>query len=90
LEIILTPLQTDYKELVLSGFIWSPEENMALIETLDSKGHSVMAGTVIGPKFGVVESVDQEKVVVIERVRDYLGNIITKTVDMEFPDPTEE
>ena len=90
LEIILTPLQTDYTKLVLSGFIWSAEDNMALIETPDSKGHSVMEGTVIGPKFGIVESVDQEKVVVIERVRDYLGNIITKTVDMEFPDPTEE
>jgi hypothetical protein len=90
LEIILTPLQTDYTKLVLSGFIWSAEDNMALIETPDQKGHSVKEGSVIGPKFGIVESVDQEKVVVIERVRDYLGNIITKTVDMEFPDPTEK
>jgi len=90
LELIITPLQTDYSELVLSGFIWSAEENMALVETPDQKGHSVKEGTLIGPRFGVVESVDQEKVVVIERVRDYLGNIITKTVDMEFPEPTEE
>ncbi|MGV7220447.1 MAG: pilus assembly protein PilP [Nitrospinales bacterium] len=90
LEIIITPLQTDYSELVLSGFVWSAEENMALVETSDEKGHSVKEGTIIGPRFGVVESVDQEKVVVIERVRDYLGNIITKTVDMEFPDPSEE
>ena len=90
LEMIITPLQTDYTKLVLSGFVWSAEENMALVETTDQKGHSVKEGTIIGPQFGVVESVDQEKVVVIERVRDYLGNIITKTVDMEFPDPTEE
>ena len=90
LELIITPLQTEYKELTLAGFVWSGEDNMALVETGDKKGHSVREGTIIGPKFGIVESVDQEKVVVIERVRDYLGNIITETVDMEFPEPTEE
>ena len=90
LELIITPLQTDYKDLVLSGFVWSGEDNIALVETADKKGHSVREGTIIGPKFGIVESVDQEKVVVVERVRDYLGNIITETVDMEFPEPIEE
>ena len=90
LDMIITPLQTDYKKLVLSGFVWAGEDNLAIITTPDQKGHSVKEGTIIGPKFGIVESVDQEKVVVIERVRDYLGNIITKTVDIEFPETAEE
>lgn len=89
-EMIITPLQTDYTKLALTGFLWSGDDNLALVETPNSKGHSVKEGTLIGPKFGVVESIDQEKIVVIERARDYLGNIITKTVDIEFPGSTEE
>jgi len=90
LELIITPLQIDYSKLALAGFVWSGEDNMALVETSDEKGHSVKEGTLIGPKFGIVESVGEEKVVVLERVRDYLGNIISNTVDIEFPDTTEE
>ncbi len=64
---------------------------MALIETPDTKGHSVRVGTFVGPEYGVVQSIDEERIVVLEKFRKYDGQVISVTQYIEFPkSDTEE
>ena len=88
--LVQTPLQADLGQLRLAGVIWDPKETVGLIETPDKKGHTIRVGSFVGPDFGVVQSIDQERVVVLEQLRKYDGNIVTQTKFIEFPKPDEE
>lgn len=79
-----TPLQAEYETLKLTGTISKNTEILALIETPDQKGHVVDQGDLIGPRFGFVEEVQPERIIVIEKSRDYLGNILTRQRTIEF------
>ncbi|GJL78966.1 MAG: hypothetical protein NPINA01_19550 [Nitrospinaceae bacterium] len=83
-SLILTPIQTNYESLKLVGVIWKNKAITALIETGDNKGHSVNEGDLLGPNFGVVESIDQNKMSILERSRDYQGNILSQKKELEF------
>lgn len=83
-SMILTPIQAGYDNLKLVGVIWKNNETIALIETEDSKGHSVKEGDILGPNFGVVETIDNNQMLILEQSRDYLGNILSKKKQLEF------
>lgn len=79
-----TPLHAEYKNLKLTGIISRKTKILALIETSDRKGHVVDEGDLIGPRFGLVNEVQPERIIVIEKSRDYLGNILTRQRTIEF------
>lgn len=83
-------LQNDLGQLKLSGLIWNGQETVALVETPDTFGHTIRVGSLLGPRYGVVEAIDQEKITIIERIRDYQGNIRTQTRYLEFTKPADE
>ena len=83
-SMILTPIQTDYESLKLVGVIWKNKETIALIETGDNKGHSVKEGDLMGPNFGVVETINNDKMLILEQTRDYMGNILSNKKQLEF------
>ncbi|OGW14301.1 MAG: hypothetical protein A3K09_07965 [Nitrospinae bacterium RIFCSPLOWO2_12_FULL_47_7] len=84
-EIILnTPLQVEYASLKPTGVVWKKKEPIALIETNDKLGYTARKGTLIGPDYGKIESIDQNKIVVVERKRDFKGTILSKTKELEF------
>ncbi len=85
-----TPLHSNLKELTLVGVIWDEIEIVGLIQTPDTKGHTIRVGSFVGPDFGVVQSIDQERVVILEQLRKYDGKIVTQTQFIEFPKPDEE
>jgi hypothetical protein len=90
-NLILTPLQIDLKKLRFNGVVWNGAGNMVLVETPDKKGHTARKGTLIGANFGAVESISQEKVIVVERMLDYKGDPVAKTVEVElFAAPAPE
>ena len=88
--LVQTPLQSSLSSLTFAGVIWDEKETIGLIETPDTKGHTIRVGAFIGPNFGVVQSIDEERVVVLERLRKYDGKIITQTEFIEFPHPDEQ
>jgi Tfp pilus assembly protein PilP len=88
--LVQTPLQSRFSDLSFAGVIWGQKETLALIETPDTKGHTIRVGSFVGPDFGVVQSIDEERVVVLERLRKYDGKIITRTQFIEFPHPEEQ
>lgn len=84
-EVMLsTPLQTAYESLKATGLVWKKKEPMALIETNDNLGYAARKGTLVGPNYGIIDSIDQIKIVVVERSRDFQGTILSKTKELEF------
>jgi len=83
-EVSKTPLHAEYENLKLTGIISRKAKILALIETKDRKGHVVDEGDLIGPRFGLVNEVQPERIIVIEKSRDYLGNILTRQRTIEF------
>jgi Tfp pilus assembly protein PilP len=77
-------VQLEYANLRLTGVISKNSKTLALIETSDKKGHAVGMGDIIGPKFGFVDEIQSERIIVIEKSRDYLGNILTRQRTIEF------
>ncbi len=73
-----TPLQTPIKKLKLVGIIWGEENKRALVETSNSKGHSVKAGSLIGENFGIIQSIESSKIVILEKKRNFDGKISSK------------
>ncbi len=88
--LVQTPLQSSLSSLTFAGVIWDEKETIGLIETPDEKGHTIRVGAFIGPNFGVVQSIDEERVVVLERLRKFDGKIVTLTEFIEFPHPDEQ
>jgi Tfp pilus assembly protein PilP len=77
-------VQIEYENLRLTGFISKKTKTLALIETSDKKGHAVEKGDIIGPKFGFIDEIRSQKIIVIEKSRDYLGNILIRQRTIEF------
>lgn len=77
-------VQLAYENLRLTGIISKNSKTLALIETSDKKGHAVKKGDIIGPQFGFVDEIQTERIIVIEKSRDYLGNILTRQRTIEF------
>lgn len=83
-SMVLTPIQANYDSLRLVGVVWKNNETIALVETADNKGHSVKEGDLLGPNFGVVETIDNNQMLILEQSRDYRGNILSKKKQLEF------
>jgi len=89
-QLVVTPLQASLNELKLAGIIWDEKETIGLIETPDSKGHAVRVGSFLGPNYGLIESINEERVVILEKFRNYDGKVISVTQYIEFPKPESE
>ena len=85
-----TPLQIGYKSIKLMGVIWKNQEMVALVELKGSMGQTVKKGVLIGPNYGVVESIKRDEIIIVERSRDYLGNILTNKKSIEFFNKPDE
>lgn len=86
-NIIRTSLQVAYDKLNFVGVISSKNKRIALIETEGSKGHSAKIGTLLGPNLGAVEVVREDRIIVIERYRNYLGEVLANKQNIEFSTP---
>ena len=89
-SMLLTPTQAEYDSISLVGVIWKNNQVLALVETSDKKGHTVKEGDLLGPNFGIVESIEKDQIYVLEQSRDYLGNILTRKKEIEFLQVSQE
>jgi hypothetical protein len=83
-KVLKNSVQLEYENLRLTGVISKNSKTLALIETSDKKGHTVEKGDIIGPKFGFIDEIRSERIIVIEKSRDYLGNVLTRQRTIEF------
>tara|TARA_Y100001936_G_C16046431_1_gene654942 strand:- start:1110 stop:1865 length:756 start_codon:yes stop_codon:yes gene_type:complete len=83
-----TELQIPYNELVFVGTIFKKKQIHALVETQDHKGYGVIRGTFVGPNLGIVEDVNKKSIIIAERYRNYLGEVIEKKQKITHKMPT--
>ena len=81
---IRTELQTDFDKMKFVGTLRKEGTTVALLQTDGQKGHTVKVGTLIGPNLGIVKTVDEKKIVILERYRNYLGEILSRPRNIEF------
>ena len=78
-----SPLQIEYDSLRMTGIIRKRLEAIAMFE-IGQTGYAVRQGDRIGPVFGYVDEIQDEQIVVVEKFRDYLGNILTNQKIIDF------
>ncbi len=78
-----SPLQIKYNSLKMTGIIRKKLEAVAMFE-IGKTGYTVRVGDLVGPSFGHVSKIQDEQVIVVEKFRDYLGNIKTNQKIIEF------
>ena len=81
---IRTELQTDFDKMEFVGTLRKEGTTVALVQTEGQRGHTVKVGTLIGPNLGIVKSVDEKKIVILETDRNYLGEILSRVRNIEF------
>ena len=81
---IRTELQTDFDKMKFVGTLRKEGTTVALVQTEGQKGHTVKVGTLIGPNLGIVKTIDEKKIVILERYRNYLGEILSRPRNIEF------
>ena len=81
---IRTELQTDFDKIKFVGTLRKEGITVALVQTEGQRGHTVKVGTLIGPNLGIVKTVDEKKIVILERYRNYLGEILSRPRNIEF------
>ena len=82
-----SPLQVEYNSLRMTGIIIKNLEAVAMFE-IKTTGFAVKKGDQIGPFFGYVKEIQSDQVIVIEKFRDYLGNILTNQKIIQFSQST--
>ena len=80
----LTELQTSFDKMKFVGTLRKEGITVALVQTEGQMGHTVKVGTLIGPNLGIVKTVDEKKIVILERYRNYLGEILSRPRYIEF------
>ena len=80
---IRTELQTDFDKMKFVGTLRKEGTTVALVQTEGQRGHTVKVGTLIGPNLGIVKTVDEKKIVILERYRNYLGEILSRPRNIE-------
>jgi hypothetical protein len=81
---IRTELQTEFDKMTFVGTLRKEGTTVALVQTEGQRGHTVKVGTLIGPNLGIVKTVDEKKIVILERYRNYLGEILSQPRNIEF------
>jgi Tfp pilus assembly protein PilP len=78
-----SPLQIEYDSLRMTGIIRTKLEAVAMFE-VGKNGYAVRQGDRIGPVFGYVDEIQDGQVIVVEKFRNYLGNILTNQKIIDF------
>ncbi|SMC51972.1 Pilus assembly protein, PilP [Desulfocicer vacuolatum DSM 3385] len=86
-----TPLEKlDYSQMKLVAIVARGDDLVAMVEEAGGKGHIVLEGTYIGRNGGVVSEIWEDRIIVLERVKDFKGDIITRTQEIKLNKTEDE
>lgn len=89
-DVVQSPLQRyDLSQLKLVAIIVGAGQERAMVEDSEGKGYIIRKGTYIGNRFGQVKEILPDRVIVVEKYRDYLGRVRTREVVLKLY-PVEE
>ena len=86
-----TPLERiDLSQLTLVGVIKFPSGYKAIVEEASGKGYMIKRGTYIGTNYGQVAEIQDDRILIQEKVKDVLGKYKDKTSQLKLQKPLGE
>jgi Tfp pilus assembly protein PilP len=79
----VSPLQIEYDAIRMTGVILKRTQAFAMFE-VEKTGYAVKKGDLVGPYFGTVKEIKDGQVIVVEKFKDYLGNILKNQKTIHF------
>ncbi len=84
-ERILTPLEKlDFSQIKLVAILNRESGSVAMVQEATGKGYIVNIGTYMGRNSGQVTSIDKDKIVIKEKIKDYKGNIVDNFQELKL------
>lgn len=84
-ERILTPLEKlDFSQIKLVAILNRESGSVAMVQESTGKGYIVSIGTYIGRNSGQIVSIEKDKLVIKENVKDYKGNLIDRFQELKL------
>lgn len=82
---ILTPLEKlDLGQIKLVAVISSKDKNLAMVEEASGKGYLVNVGTYIGRNSGTVDSIESDRIIIKETVKNFKGELKEQYREMKL------
>jgi Tfp pilus assembly protein PilP len=84
-ERILTPLEKlDFGQMKLVAILTRESGSVAMVQEATGKGYIVNIGTYMGRNSGQVISIEEDKLVIQEKVKDYKGNMVDRFQELKL------
>ncbi|MBF0377573.1 MAG: pilus assembly protein PilP [Desulfamplus sp.] len=84
-ERILTPLEKlDFGQMKLVAILTRESGSVAMVQEATGKGYIVNIGTYMGRNSGQVISIEKDKLVIQEKVKDYKGNMVDRFQELKL------
>ncbi|MBF0257953.1 MAG: pilus assembly protein PilP [Desulfamplus sp.] len=82
---ILTPLEKlDFGQMKLVAILTRESGSVAMVQEATGKGYIVNIGTYIGRNSGQIVSIEKDKLVIQEKVKDYKGNVVDRFQELKL------
>ena len=86
-----TPLENyDVSAIKILGIVWTEKGNFAEIVLPDGKAYTLREGMTIGIHEGKIQKINKNHIVIIERIKDYRGQLKSKETILKLREGEEE
>ncbi len=86
-----TPLENyDISAIKILGIVWNEKGNFATVVLPDGKAYTLREGMTIGIHEGKIQRIDKNHIVIIERIKDYRGQLKSKETILKLREGEEE
>ena len=86
-----TPLENyDISAIKILGIVWNEKGNFATVVLPDGKAYTLREGMTIGIHEGKIQKINKNHIVIIERIKDYRGQLKSKETILKLREGEEE
>lgn len=86
-----TPLENyDIGAIKILGIVWTEKGNFATAVLPDGKAYTLREGMTIGIHEGNIQKINKDHIVIVERIKDYKGQLKSKETILKLREGEEE
>lgn len=86
-----TPLENyDVSAIKILGIVWTDKGNFATVVLPDGKAYTLREGMTIGIHEGKIQKINKNHIVIMERIKDYKGQLKSKETILKLREGEEE
>jgi Tfp pilus assembly protein PilP len=86
-----TPLENyDISAIKILGIVWTDKGNFATAVLPDGKAYTLREGMTIGIHEGNIQKINKKHIVIVERIKDYKGQLKSKETILKLREGEEE